>query len=143
MEEYIKVRYLVDMLEKRRAYQETHGFHRDAGYTSRFIDSIADIPRADVAERSQYELYLRLYHEVEEELTSVYDKLTQAETEIAKKIFDDLDELLAEIRSDARQKREANGELEHSLHFYTGKVVACGEIVRELSELKKKYKLED
>ena len=67
----------------------------------------------------------------------------RAEAETAKKIFDDLDELLTEIRSDARQKREANGGLEHSLHFYTGKVVACGEIIGKLSELKKKYKLED
>lgn len=75
---------------------------------------------------------------------SEYDKLKDEwETDIAKKIFDDLAELLTEIRSDARQKREANGELEHSLHFYTGKVVACGEIVGKLSELKKKYKLED
>ena len=65
------------------------------------------------------------------------------EKETAKKIFDDLAELLIEIRSDARQMREENNELEHSLHFYTGKGVACGEIVGKLSELKKKYKVED
>lgn len=69
--------------------------------------------------------------------------MTREETEITKKIFNDLSELLTEIRSDSRQKREENKELEHSLHFYTGKVVACGEIVGKLSELKKKYKLED
>lgn len=69
--------------------------------------------------------------------------MTREEIETAKKIFDDLTELLTEIRSDARQKREENNELKHSLHFYTGKVVACGEMVGKLSELKKKYKLEE
>ena len=69
--------------------------------------------------------------------------MTRDEIEIVKKIFDDLAELLTEIRSDARQKREENNELEHSLHFYTGKIVACGEIVGKLAELKKKYKVED
>lgn len=69
--------------------------------------------------------------------------MTREEIETAKKTFDDLAELLDEIRSDARQKREENKELEHSLHFYTGKIVACGEIVEKLSEFKKKYKLED
>ena len=69
--------------------------------------------------------------------------MTREESETAKKIFDDLTELLTEIRSDARQKREESDEFEHSLHFYTGKVVACGEIVGKLSELKRKYKVED
>ena len=143
MEEYIKVKDLVDALEKRLVFQEEHGFYRDAGYTSRFIESIVNIPHADVVAKSEYEMYIKLYHEVEDELASTYDKLDQAEAETAKKIFDDLTELLTEIRSDARQKREENRGLEHSLHFYTGKVVTCGEIVGRLAELKKKYKVED
>lgn len=54
MDEYIKVKDLVDMLEQRLVFQETHGFYRDAGYTSRFIESIADIPHIDVAPKSEW-----------------------------------------------------------------------------------------
>lgn len=54
MDEYIKVKDLVDMLEQRLVFQETHGFYRDAGYTSRFIESITDIPHIDVAPKSEW-----------------------------------------------------------------------------------------
>jgi hypothetical protein len=54
MDEYIKVKDLVDMLEQRLVFQETHGFYRDAGYTSRFIESIADIPHIDVTPKSEW-----------------------------------------------------------------------------------------
>ena len=98
MEEYIKVRYLVDMLEKRLVYQEAHGFHRDAGYTSRFIDSIADIPRADVIDKGEYDNLKWQFDEIDHEcdrLEEVNDKLekqlAQAEAEMAKKIFADIE----------------------------------------------------
>lgn len=54
MDEYIKVKDLVDMLEQRLVFQETHGFYRDAGYTSRFIESIADIPHINVAPKPEW-----------------------------------------------------------------------------------------
>lgn len=54
MDEYIKVKDLVDMLEQRLAFQEIHGFYRDAGYTSRFIESIADIPHINVAPKPEW-----------------------------------------------------------------------------------------
>jgi hypothetical protein len=40
--------------------------------------------------KSDLEMYIKLYHEVEDELASIYDKLEQAEIETAKKIFADV-----------------------------------------------------
>ena len=88
MEEYIKVKDLIDMLEQRLVFQEQHGFYRDAGYTSRFIESIADIPREDVVAKSEYD---RL---AGKGIACLYPHclmIEKAEVETAKKIFADIE----------------------------------------------------
>ena len=159
MEEYIKVRYLIDILEKRLVFQEEHGFYRDAGYTSRFIDSIADIPREDVVAKGEYDKLKWQFDEVDHEcdrleeidkekdeiiakqrerlntnkrqIAELQDKLEQVEAEIAKKIFADIFDNLPYRQNCQSQDIEFGYEW--------GLVEAS----KAIKALKKKYKVED
>lgn len=50
----------------------------------------------DIVEKSGDEepLYKRLYKELEDELSSIYDKLENAKSEVARKIFGEMDEVV-------------------------------------------------
>lgn len=117
MEEYVKVKDLVDMLEQRLVFQEEHGFYRDAGYTSRFIDSISNIPRADVMARSDYD--------------KLKEQLSQSQAETAKRIFDDIARVMPSRRNWNSQEIE--------LGFEWG----LAEAREAINELEKKYKKEN
>lgn len=147
MEEYIKVKDLIDMLEQRLVFQEQYGFYRDASYTSRFIESIADIPRADVIEKSEYDNFKWQFDEIDYEcdrLEEVNDKLerqlVQAEAEIAKKIFDDLGNIFREY-FDAHTNKNLDFDFEkmckQAARFTTN------ELWHSVGTLKKKYKVEE
>jgi hypothetical protein len=117
MEEYIKVKDLVDMLEQRLVFQEEHGFYRDAGYTSRFIESIADIPREDVVAKSEYD--------------KLKEQLSQSQSETAKRIFDDIARVMPSRGNWNSQDIE--------LGFEWG----LAEARKAINELEKKYKKEN
>jgi hypothetical protein len=138
MEEYIKVKDLIDMLEQRLVFQEQHGFYRDAGYTSRFIESIADIPCEDVVAKSEYDklkeqlsqsqmenLHLR------EDYGDLMVRYLAAEAETAKKIFDDIFNSLPYRQNCHSQDIEFG---------YEWGLVEAGKAIKTL---KKKYKVED
>ena len=66
-----------DRHEKERLYGDCSDFLNDA----------------DVVPKSELELYMRLYHEVEEELASTYNKLENAKSEVAK-IFEEIETII-------------------------------------------------
>lgn len=138
MEEYIKVKDLIDMLEKRLVFQEEHGFYRDAGYTSRFIESISDMPCEDVVAKSEYDklqsectTLLNDFAASQLQIKALEKRLARAETETAKRIFDDIFNSLPYRQNCYSQDIEFG---------YEWGLVEAGKAIKTL---KKKYKVED
>ena len=84
---------------------------------------------ADVVPKSEVDLYKRQVDELEDELASSYDKLENARSDVAKEIFEEIDEILHYHGiTIGLVFDEANGA-----------DVAIGRIEKMISELKKKY----
>ena len=82
---------------------------------------IDELPRADVVSKSDVDLYRKQVDELEDELASTYDKLEKARAEVAREIFEEIEEQIAFFRM---------------YRFLSNGVNA---IVKVLDELKKKY----
>ena len=93
---------------------------------------------ADVAPKSEVELYMRLYHEVEDELASTYDKLDKAKAEVAREIFEEIEKLVA-LKMPAKITPIFKRDLDYSHGVIDGQRDAVFGILVLLTELKKKY----
>ena len=65
-------------------------------YKSSVKRVLMQAPEADVVPKSQVDLYKKLNDELEDELASTYDKLENAETEVARDIFEEIENALIE-----------------------------------------------
>lgn len=62
---------------------------------AKVLQWLVSAPTADIVSRAEFDLYNRLYHEVEDELASVYDRLEKTTTEIATKIIEEIEACIA------------------------------------------------
>ena len=102
------------------------------------ISFVEKISAADVAPKSEVELYMRLYHEVEDELASTYDKLDKAKAEVAREIFEEIEKLVA-LKMPAKITPIFKRDLDYSHGVIDGQRDAVFGILVLLTELKKKY----
>lgn len=138
MEEYIKVKDLVDMCENLHQFQATYNMYDKALDTLYMIEAVKALPTADVVARSEYDqlkeqlsksqmenLHLR------EDYGDLMVRYLAAGTEMAKKIFDDIFNSLPYRQNCHSQDIEFG---------YEWGLVEAGKAIKAL---KKKYKVED
>lgn len=111
-----------DRCEKERLYGDCSDFLNDA----------------DVVPKSELELYMQLYHEVEEELASTYDKLENAKSEVAK-IFEEIEKQIDLTVSVIQKILNARGGRSNGNTVLLSKYDMIMESKKFIAELKKKY----
>ena len=84
------------------------------------INHICNLPTADVVPKSEVDLYKRQVDELEDELATTYDKLEKAKAEVAREIFEEIENDYADFLFDGHRN-----------------IVVLTE--KDFAELKKKY----
>ena len=95
MDKRKEVQKTYDRLEKQikpdaRYLSERVQLLSDCGRELNFYNDVIEMLENGVVSKSEAELYQRLYHEVEDELASTYDKLENAKGQVAKQIVDEI-----------------------------------------------------
>ena len=101
---------------------ERREFLSDLGRELSFYNDVIEMLENGVVPKSDVELYMRLNAELEQELAATYDKLEEAESKVAKNIFEEIDKFAYRYLNDAD---------------YSG-----GDMIYDIAELKKKYPTE-
>lgn len=90
----------------------------------------------------------RIYETPADVKKAIYDSGYEAGIACGKlcasqQILDELEKALITKREEYRQNREANKDIEYpeSFSYWLGRGLTCGEILRLLTELKKKYEV--
>ena len=99
--------------------------------------AIREAPTADVVPKSEVDLYRRQVDELEDELATTYDKLEKAKTDVAREIFEEIEEIfkkrIAFYTDMAKQSKFTEK------HYAETMIKNCEIYLQEIAELKKKY----
>lgn len=136
MDKRKEVQKTYDRLEKQikpdaRYLSERVQLLSDCGRELNFYNDVIEMLENGVVSKSEAELYQRLYHEVEDELASTYDKLENAKGQVAKQIVDEIIKL-TETPYNFNQ---------YNIDYQIGYCQAMNVILSGLVELKKKYSM--
>jgi hypothetical protein len=134
MARYIDADELIRLLEIDAVCEGDYFSKRSA------IRSVKAINPADVVPRSDVELYKRLNDALEDEISAAYDKLENAKTEVARKIFEEIEQKVK--ASITIHLEEINKEHIKDTPLYdrhSGIIFALQCMDDFIAELKKKY----
>lgn len=68
----------------------------DCGRELSFCNDVIEMLKNNVVPKRIFEVYRRLNDELEQELAATYDKLEEAESKVAEKIFDEIENALSD-----------------------------------------------
>lgn len=89
MDEYIKKQDLIDWCNE--IYKKQTNI-KGKEYVNAFLHAVVICPTADVAPKSEVDLYRKQVDELEDELASTYDKLENAKNEVIQAILSLIDD---------------------------------------------------
>lgn len=89
MDEYIKKQDLIDWCDE--TYKKQTNI-KGKEYVNAFLQAVIICPTADVAPKSEVDLYRKQVDELEDELASTYDKLENAKNEVIQAILSLIDD---------------------------------------------------
>ena len=107
------------------------------GVLVKAIEEIADeCTTAEVVPKSVVDLYRKQVDELEDELASTYDKFEKAKVEVAREIFEEIEEQLSNLEYQIKSPRKTvkMEELKDQADWILHEVVP-----KTIAELKKKY----
>ena len=113
----------------------------DCGRELSFYNDVIEMLENDVVSKRTLDVYMRLNSELEQELATTYDKLDEAESNVAKKIFEEIELFLNKAIDGWRKERKFayNDRQIEMIDFRNGALKYC---LHEIAELKKKYPTE-